>query len=182
MARKKSGLVWDENVSPVATSLQGYLFEGLPTEPAWTFEETVARLITLTGQPATEQTDQYKVSVEFIGTFEGKVFTLYDYKEGRELHIGAAEKDVRWMSRLKEAIFAALKEVEPTPYQADEYYDRNEGHGWPARQVDPDNSFVEQVRSLLVDENGKWKQDVSGADVVQELTLILQQAGVGGKE
>jgi hypothetical protein len=42
----------------------------------WSFEETVARLITLSRQNPTKSTDQYKVSVEFQGTYRGALFTL----------------------------------------------------------------------------------------------------------
>jgi hypothetical protein len=104
------------------TSLRGYL------NTPWSFEETVARLVSLSGQPA-ESADMEKTSVQFVGTFNGEVFTLYDYKEDREIHIGGHPK-LR-VDALNEVLIAQLEAVEPAPYAAAEYYDQQEGHQWP---------------------------------------------------
>ena len=96
------------------------------------FEETVARLLTASGQDATEQGDGYKVSVEFVGTFEGHVFTLYDYKEDREIHVGGhPELNVRG---LLDALKVLLDGVPPTPYKTTEHYDERVGHSWPVKK------------------------------------------------
>lgn len=113
-------LDWSEP-SIDGTSLRGYY------ESPWSFEETVARLITASGQPA-RSFDQYKTSVEFRGTFHGHVFTLYDYKEGRTIHIGGAD-DLDRVGFVK-ALTAALMLVTPTPYTAAEYYSDKIGHSW----------------------------------------------------
>lgn len=111
-----------DNLSINGTSLQGYL-DNVP----WSFEETVARLLTLTNQPAQEQGDQEKVSVEFLGTYKGKVFTLYDYKEDFQIHIGGkSDLDVEG---LREELLRQLETVEPTPYRARMWYgDSDAGH------------------------------------------------------
>ena len=118
-------LTWgiDDAASFYATYLRGYL------DSPFSFEETVARLITLSGQDPTADTDQYKVSVEFVGLFNGHKFSLYDYKEDREIHIGGNDElDVEGLTK---ALLSGLATVEPTPYQANEYYDQELGHGWP---------------------------------------------------
>lgn len=115
---KSDTLAWDQTISIGGTSLQGYLVT------PWSFEETVARLITLCGPP--RPGDEYKISVEFTGTFNGQVFSLYDYKGDRELHIGGHKK----LPGLVETICAALQDVKPTPYTATEHYDTRSSHGW----------------------------------------------------
>lgn len=119
-------LLWDETLDTCGTSLRGYLVSPYP------FEETVARLYALTEQrPAS--VDMEKVSVEFVGQWQGAVFTLYDYKEDRELHIGGhSGLDV---AGAQSAVLAALAAVTPRPYQAAEYYDACQGHRWPPMTV-----------------------------------------------
>ena len=96
-------------------------------ESPWSFEETVARLVTASGQPI-NSFDEYKSSVNFVGTFEGQRFTLYDYKEDRAIHIGG--NDELDISNLVVALTDALNLVEPTPYKAKEYYADQRGHEW----------------------------------------------------
>ena len=110
---------WNSDVSVDGTSLQGYL------QMPWGFEETVARVLALTGQSAQEQGDGYKLSVEFRGVLDGQVFTLYDYKGDRELHIGG--RTGLQVSRLNETVVGVLKAVTPQPYQATEHYDECAG-------------------------------------------------------
>ena len=124
------GLTWDGMLSIDGTSLHG-MFEPLP----FSFEETVARLITLSGQaPETMNTDAYKVSVEFTGTFNGHTFTLYDYKGDRALHIGG--RDGLPVKALILWLTEALQGVQPTDYTATEHYDDSDGlvHGFKVRR------------------------------------------------
>ncbi len=105
----------------------------------WSFQETVARLITLSGYSVAEaiEADQYKCSFEIDGYFvdaagANHFFALYDYKEDDEIHIGG-DNDLP-TDRLIEALTALLKTVEPTPYVAPYHYEsRNRSHRWPAR-------------------------------------------------
>ena len=105
---------WDSSIAIVGTHLVGYYIA------QWSFEETVARLITLSGQAA-KSGDQYKVSVKFVGRFNGDVFTLYDYKCDRTLHIGGTRVD--HVAALRQALTRRLRRVAPTPYRAREYYE-----------------------------------------------------------
>lgn len=106
------------------TSLQGYL------DSPYGFEETVARLKALSGQDPTEGGDGYKVSVEFVGQFNGQPFTLYDYKGDNEIHIGGRDK--RFVPALQKALVAAMASVVPAAYTATLHYDETEGqtHGF----------------------------------------------------
>jgi|SRR5882672_4665549 len=93
----------------------------------WSFEETVARLITASGQVAAS-CDEHKTSVEFLGRFEGQPFALYDYKEDREIHIGG--QDGLNVAGLVKELLSELEAVQPTEYSAQEYYDEKKGHAW----------------------------------------------------
>ena len=118
-------------IDAVGTSLRGYF-----TPDNMPFEETVARLITLSGQDPTAQADGYKVSVEFSGRFHGQPFTLYDYKAGYCLHIGGSSAlDV---AALHDTLSAALIAVTPPPYQAVCKYDESDGqiHYYPPQDAD----------------------------------------------
>jgi len=95
------------------------------------FAETVARLLSLSGQSAVGAGDADKQSVEFIGTFKGETFTLYDYKSDFDLHIGGREGlDVRG---LIEALRSALATATPVPFKATATYEKRERYGWPNR-------------------------------------------------
>lgn len=108
----------------VSSSLQGYYHS------PWTFEETVARIAAASGQPV-KSFDEYKSSVDFVGTFCGQRFTMYDYKEDREIHIGGNPGlDV---ASLSTALTQALSVVEPVAYKAKEYYDEKRGHSYRPR-------------------------------------------------
>lgn len=96
----------------------------------WGFEETVARIAAASGQPV-KSFDQYKSSVDFAGVFKGERFTLYDYKEGCEIHIGGS--DALDLAGLIAELTPALSVVEPQPYEAEEYYEERRGHGWPKK-------------------------------------------------
>jgi hypothetical protein len=100
-------------------------------ESPWSFEETVARLITASGQPARSD-DDYKTSVSFEGTYYGRRFTLYDYKESRNIHIGGNNE--LNVTGLVAALNRELAAVEPTPYEAKEYYDERISHSFPVQE------------------------------------------------
>ena len=91
------------------THLQGYWYE-LP----YSFEETVARLITVSGQKPGG--GGYKSSFDFYGTYEGKVFTLYDYKGDYRIHIGGRSE--LELEELREVLTEEIADAEPTPYEA----------------------------------------------------------------
>lgn len=116
---------FDSTRSSSGTSLRGYL------RTPWSFPETVARLITLSGQQQDGTCgDAYKTSVEFVGTADGRVFTLYDYKGDGQIHIGgAAGLDA---DRLTESLVAHLADAAPADYEAALNYDDLNGrrHGW----------------------------------------------------
>lgn len=44
------------------------------------------------------------------------------------------------------------------------------------------HEFADEVRAILVDESGYWRNDLSGADVIEALSLVLDQVGLGGEE
>jgi hypothetical protein len=120
----------------------------------WGFEETVARLVALSGQPATSS-DQYKTSVEFRGAFDGEYFALYDYKSDREIHIGGTNAlDV---AGLQAALATALATVRPMPYQAQEFYDdASPGHQWPLAPARVFDLFdvVSRAKSVIEESDG----------------------------
>lgn len=108
---------WDADANLSGTSLCGYF------EPAgFTFEEVVARLKTASGQQPEQQGDGEKTSVEFVGTFDGAVFTLYDYKGDGALHIGSHPafdaRPVVDVEALKDALIAIVRATPPSTYSA----------------------------------------------------------------
>lgn len=118
-----SNFKWDGAQSVSGSYLVGYM-----TSP-WTFQETVARLITLSGQDPTKQTDQYKTSVEFYGYFKGKFFTLYDYKNDDMIHVGG-HGDLN-VNELSSELVRELKGAPPTPYRARYWYEGGgQCHQW----------------------------------------------------
>jgi len=100
----------------------------------WSFEETVARIYSAAGYDIFD-IDEYKTSFEVVGSFNGKGFRLYDYCEDREVHIGGEKEDLN-VRDLTEALVKVLSEVEPTPYEAEEFYDYREGYEWPVKIKD----------------------------------------------
>jgi hypothetical protein len=141
------------------TSLRGYY------RSPWSFEETVARLVTASGQPVNSD-DGYKTSVNFKGTFGGRVFTLYDYKEDREIHIGGM--DGLDVFELGVELNHVLSQVEPTAYTAKEHYAEKKGHGW--KPTPP--ALVERVAVLpTLVQICAWCPDA------RELTRAVHNAG-----
>ena len=118
-------LTWS-NERAGGTWLRGYY----TPKAGWSFEDTVARLKSLSKLDPNDGCDFEKVSVEFTGRFNGELFTLYDYKGGRSLHVGG--RDHLNVDALSAALDTALAAVPPAPYTAgfhsDEYW---VSHGWP---------------------------------------------------
>ena len=112
----------DPNASFGGTGFKAYL------ATPWSFEETIARLLGA-GFERLDVDGDGKVSIEFIGSFGGQTFTLYDYKGDRALHIGWDGLDV---DGLNAALVALLMTATPVPYTATERYDECDGltHGW----------------------------------------------------
>lgn len=58
-----------------------------------------------------------------------------------------------------------------------------QGHPDPlAAELVALRTFAAAVKATLVDDRGLWILDVSGADVVEQLTTVLATAGFGGRE
>jgi len=116
------------------------LWQPLP----YSFAETVARLITVSGQYPIY--DGYKSSVNFWGRYRGQQFTIYDWKgEDDNLHIGGRTTMTDQMFKeLIVALTLELVDVEPHAYHASASYhgpkfldsgELNEDyiyHQWPA--------------------------------------------------
>jgi hypothetical protein len=153
-------LIFTTNVVYGGTSFRSYY------DSPWTFEETVARLLTLSGQPA-KSLDEYKTSVEFRGTFKGQVFTLYDYKEDRAFHVGGTEAlDVVGLAIV---LTGYLKDSPPSPYAAREYYNDKTGHGWPP----PDTSVIDAEPRRLSPAELKLVAEILARRLVMNAILRL---------
>jgi hypothetical protein len=119
-----SDLQWGGDLPHGGAWLRGYFCS------PWRFTETVARLIAASGQPA-KSMDEYKTSVNFRGAFKGSYFSLYDYKEDREIHIGG--DNTLDVEGLQAALIEALAAVAPVTYEAQEYYDRKRSHSFSGK-------------------------------------------------
>lgn len=122
MTSYQSDFVWDVDVNINGTSFRGCFAAPL------SFEEIVARLRAVSGQdPAT---DCDKASVEFVGTFNGQPFTLYDYKGDAVIHIGGfGALDVFGLTTALGVLVADAVPVSYTarlPYEYGGFF-----HGWP---------------------------------------------------
>ena len=129
-----------EQVDTLNTGFRSYL-DDLP----WPFEEAVARILAVSHQRIFEQTDRYKMSFEARGKFEGSVFTLYDYKGDRRVHIGGPAN--LQVEDLKEALRVVLADAAPVPYEAHIHYSQGETYRWPPERP--------------VDQSGGGKRDES---------------------
>ena len=122
--REASALVWDSGADIKGTYFVDYLDYPI------SFEELVARLITLSEQDPTTQTDDYKTSVEFVGEYNGETFTIYDYKGDMRLHIGGTGRldTASLIQHLRDTLYACS----PTPYTAQMHYGSHAGevHKW----------------------------------------------------
>ena len=113
---------WLANADVSGTWQRGYF------DSPWGFAETVARLLTASGQHEHDRLDD-KTSVEFVGIYNGHVFTLYDFKANRRLQIGGkAGLDV---DGLQLELARALASVQPMPFDAHERWaGRKTRYGW----------------------------------------------------
>jgi len=95
-----------------------------------TFEEVVARLYKLSKQEIFEQRDDYgKTSFCIEGTFRGEPFTLYDYKEDFDIHIGGSSNiDVH---NLRKELDNLIMDTIPKEYKAKTFYDRKKKYTFP---------------------------------------------------
>lgn len=88
----------------------------------YSFEETIARLVTLSGQTPFENIDD-KVWFEFVGQFNGVTFTVYDYCGDEFIHVGgevmikAGDRSLDYLAFIPE-LERLLDTVEPTPFRA----------------------------------------------------------------
>ena len=100
---------WDAAADARGTCFQAYF----PTD---NFQETVAKLITASGQQDSFANEQgCKCTIDFMGTWRGQPFTLYDYKFDECVHIGGREQlDVQGLCAELEKV---LEPVVPTPYK-----------------------------------------------------------------
>ncbi|XWV26925.1 hypothetical protein QJ857_gp0125 [Tupanvirus soda lake] len=118
----QTSVVFDQNADTNFTSLRGYL-----THP-YSFEEAVARLYSLAGWNIFELCDQYKTTFEVSGTFNGQVFTLYDYKEDNVIHIGG--RDSYDIKELQKNLLELMENVKPKEYTASYHYGSEGGYSW----------------------------------------------------
>ena len=91
----------------------------------YSFEETIARLKTLSGSEP-DDLGEYKCSVEFVGVYKGEVFTVYDWKRDRQIHIGGS-REIDY-DGLIGALYDAIADSEPTPYKARYDYESYEDY------------------------------------------------------
>ena len=119
--REEKKIRWREG------EIDGTYYLGFWDDLPYSFEETVARLITVSGQNPI--INGYKCSIHFHGTYEGKVFTLYDYKGDYRIHIGG--KRGLNLEGLKQFLAEEIADSEPTPYEAVADYQPGIRHQWP---------------------------------------------------
>ncbi len=110
-------------VNVLNTAFRDYL-----NNAPWSFEETVGRILTASGQPIFDQTDCCKMSFEARGVFDGGAFTLYDYKGDTRIHIGGFAN--LKTQELKEVLQQVLADTHPTPYEARIRYGQGGTYRW----------------------------------------------------
>lgn len=118
---------------PAWLSIAKYQMEVPEVLQEATFAEWVARLVTLSNGKG-RFGDFGKSSFEFQGTFNGEVFTLYDYKGDQSLHIGGnpAILDVVHFRRTLWKALAEVTTLTPFQTQCNEYHDKLWGYPDPA--------------------------------------------------
>jgi len=146
-------LKFDSTVDANGTFMLGYLFvceEELPTVKKYGkldkhkydarsfnnsnifwFEDVVARLYNLSNQNIFEQGDEYKLSFEVSGSFDGKPFTLYDWKGDNCVHIGG--HDDLDVPGLKKELLKLVKKTDPKPFTAKLHYYGNGTYSYPIK-------------------------------------------------
>ncbi|XWV25585.1 putative ORFan [Tupanvirus deep ocean] len=118
----QNAIIFDQNTDVNFTSLRDYL------EHPYSFEEAVARLYALAGWNIFDLCDQYKTTFEVCGTFNGEVFTLYDYKEDNKIHIGGRESlDT---IGLQKVLLELMDNATPKEYTASYHYGSEGGYSW----------------------------------------------------
>jgi hypothetical protein len=95
-------------------------------DQSWTFERVVACLYNLSNQKIFKQGDKYKLSFEVVGSYDGKPFTLYDYKASYCVHIGG--NDDLNVPELKKELIQLIKNTKPKPFTARIHYDNYFGN------------------------------------------------------
>lgn len=119
------------------TSMSATWFRGLLEPLPWSFRETVGRIITISqqgtppsapGKPWKIFGDDDKTSFEFVGTFEGHPFDLYDYQGDNQIHIGGTDK--LNLDGLRAALLDALTKATPTPFEATHVTMTRNTYGW----------------------------------------------------
>ena len=115
------------------TSLIGYY-----AEEHSTFIETVGRLVgrlTELGHGIFDKTDKFKSSFDInleLQDDDGKkicFFTLYDYKEDFELHIGGNSNTRLYLREIGETLDNMLYNTNPVDYSARTYYNAGYVYG-----------------------------------------------------
>ena len=104
----------------------------LHTSP-WSFSEAVALLLDLSGtsqEQVFEASGDDKVSVEFHGTWRDQVFTLYDWKNDFQLHIGGRE--ALEVDSLERALLRHMETATPRAFKALATYERRIAYGFGA--------------------------------------------------
>ena len=126
-----SNLTWDATAPRAGT-----FFRDMLPSP-YSFTETVARLKAASGQDPTALSDQYKVAVEFAGTYRGEPFTLYDYKCSEDIHIGGTQNLNVGLLVLE--LLKILDDTAPVPFRAPQYYEGDDlpDYVWPDVVAEP---------------------------------------------
>lgn len=98
----------------------------------YTFEAAVARLYQLAGYNIFEKTDGEKSSFGITGQFNGKIFTLYDYKGDRRIHIGGYPDLDADIYSLQKLLLEMMANITPKNFEATSPY-TGETYSWPVK-------------------------------------------------
>lgn len=107
------------------------------------FEQVVGRLYNVSGQEIFEQGDEYKLSFEVIGSYNGKPFTLYDWKGDKCVHIGG--KDDLDVIGLRKELSTLLKNTKEKPFTAKLHYDHCIGCSYSYPMNDNDDNDNDEL-------------------------------------
>ena len=151
----------------------------------WSFEEAVARILTASGQPIFDQVDCCKASFQATGVFKGKVFTLYDYKGDRRIHIGGRAS--LKAQELKDILRQALVSANPAPYEARICYGQGGTYRWPTespaakQEAQPEKPSVKLVGTdgnifAVVGRCARVLREAGQADQAKEMTESVSKA------
>lgn len=95
------------------TSLGGYMLK----------DTTYQQLVKVFGEPNANVDENFKVDVEWTGTIDGEVFTIYNYKTGHS-YLGDKGKDVEQLVGTNWHIGSQKKE---TAKKVIEYFEQKKG-------------------------------------------------------